>query len=212
MMKFTIKPWHITVAIIILLTSAVFFIALQVWTANNPVTIYIVPKDAKVFVNNSEIVGNRTNLANGTYTLRVTKDGFTAYENKLIIDDNNKYIDIALAPESEDAKKWAEKNVSLYLEHEKTVESNIKESGKEFLDVNPIAAKLPIKNYTYSIGYILDQGDTTGKSIIVTVDSYDGYRNAAIKSILDQGFDPGEYAIRFKNLNNPFVSTEENAQ
>ena len=174
----------------------------------NPISITKVPGDTKLFINDKEVWGDRANLPNGTYSIRGEKDGFTAYSGSVIIDDFNKHISVALQPASDEAKKWAAANASLYLNQEAAGESTLGESGKNFVAANPIVSQLPIEGYTYSVGYRLNQKDSSGRSIIITVDTTDGYRNAAMASIYNVGFDPGDYTIEFKDYTNPFTEVK----
>lgn len=202
-----LKPIHLIILFSSMIALLVVVIVVQqVNIALNPVTISKVPSDAKLYVNGKEVSGERTNLANGTYVVTAKKDGFSDFTTTAVIDDDSKYIVVALAPESEDAKKWAEQNQNLYLEQESKAGKQAAEAGGAFAAKNPIVGVLPINNYTYNVGYKLDQRDTSGKSIIITVDAYEGYRNAAIRSISELGFDPGDYNIEFDNYTNPFTT------
>lgn len=204
---------------ILMIGAAVLFvgiviaiIATQVWQASSPVTIDKLPTDAKVFINDREVSGSRTNLANGRYTVRAEKSGFATSEQTVLITDTSKSIVVSLSPESDEAKKWAEANSNAYLEQEARTQKQIGEAGAKNVEQNPIIEKLPINNYTYIVGYKLDPKDTSGKSIIVTVDADEGYRNAAVQAIRDLGFDPGDYRIEFSNFVNPFTSPQGAAQ
>lgn len=186
----------------------IFAIVRGIYVQVNPISITKVPGDTKLFINDKEVWGDRTTLANGTYSIRGEKDGFTTYSGSVIIDDFNKHISVALQPASDSAKKWAEANASLYLNQEAAGESTLGESGKNFAAANPIVSQLPIEGYTYSVGYKLNQKDPSGRSIIITVDTTDGYRNAAMASIYNVGFDPGDYTIEFKDYTNPFTEVK----
>ena len=200
-----IKPRTIVTSVIILLVGVLAAIIVsQVWQVNNPVTIDKIPADAKLFINDKEIQGDRTNLANGTYSVRAEKTGFATNTQTIVITDTSKAIVVSLTPESDDAKEWAENNSNAYLQQEGRAQQIYGEAGRKNVDQNPIIEKLPINNYTYNVGYTLDQNDASGKTIIITVDAYEGYRNAAVRSLSDIGFDPGDYNIRFDNYTNPF--------
>lgn len=208
-----IKVRHIIITGLVLLGILVLFGILRgVYVQVNPISISKVPGDAKLYINDKEVWGDHANLPNGTYSVRAEKDGFASYSGTVIIDDFNKYIVIALQPESDAAKKWASDNESAYLNQEAAGEATIGASGKSFADANPIVSQLPIEGYTYTVGYKLDQSDSAGKSIIVTVDTTSGYRNAALNSIYNVGFDPGDYKLQFTNYTNPFTENANAAQ
>lgn len=208
-----IKVRYILITGLVLLGAlALFGILRGIYVQVNPISISKVPGDAKLYVNDKEVWGDRANLANGTYSIRAEKDGFSSYSGTVIIDDFNKYIAVALQPESDSAKRWAADNESAYLDQEAAGEATIGASGKNFADANPIVSQLPIEGYTYTVGYKLDQSDSTGKSIIITIDTTSGYRNAAIGSIYNVGFDPGDYKLQFSDYTNPFEEVSHATQ
>ena len=204
MIRDKIKSKYIVISLALIAALAVFLIWRWVYIANNSVIISRVPSDAKLYVDGKEISGDRTSLSNGTYKVRAEKDGFYSYSDSVIIDDNSKYIAVALEPESSDATKWAKDNQDLYLQQESEFGAKSGEAGATVLNDNPIIDSLPIDGETYSVGYITDNNDKSGNSIIVTVHATSGYRNSAIKDIYNLGFDPADYQIQFSDYTNPF--------
>ena len=199
-----LRPLHIVIAIIGLMTLVVVYLVIrQTYITLNPIEISRVPSDAKVYINGKE-VGDRTNLSNGTYAVTAKKEGFSDFTSTVVIDDSNKFITVALSPSSDEAKKWAEQHEADYLQQEAVGGERLSQSGNTLAAKNPIVTVLPIDNYTSTVGYVMDERDTSGNSIIVTVDTSSGYRNAAITSIFNQGIDPGDYTIRFSDYTNPF--------
>lgn len=204
MLRELFKPIHVIVASAVVVGLILFAVLNGLYEKAYPVVIKKVPSDVKIFVNDKEIIGNRTNLANGTYTVKAEKDGFISKTSTEIITDDAKFIAISLVPSSDTAKKWASDNQQQYLELEKFVGSESENSGKTLATKNPIVTELPIQGPTYTIGYILDSKDTSSTSIILTIDAVEGYRNTAIRTLYDDGYNPAEYALSFKNLTNPF--------
>ncbi|HMQ96623.1 MAG TPA: PEGA domain-containing protein [Candidatus Nanoperiomorbaceae bacterium] len=208
MLRYIIKPIHIIIASVLLLVLVAVIVWPNIYQATNPITISKVPADATVYINDKEVSGDRTNLANGIYTVKATKDGFADYEGTVIIDDDSKYIVVALDPESNEAKQWAEDNQDAYLAQESTTGSEVGESGALVLDRNPIIDSLPIQAGIYAVGYVMDNTDKSGNSIIVTIDAPGGYRNAAIKDIYGIGSDPADYNIQIEDYTNPFKESK----
>lgn len=205
MFQGTLKPINLLVGagfVVIVLVAAYLTFQFEPTTDKLPITK--VPADATLFIDNKEIKTTTISLKNGRYEIRAEKDGFASYTSTLIVNDYTTYVAVALTPESDEAKKWAEANEDAYLDFESKVGVDEAEAGKLFVEANPIVAKLPLNNYTYKVGYISDPGDASGKSIILTVTAYSGYRNAAISAIYDLGFDPAEYKIQFNDYTNPF--------
>ena len=100
----------------------------------------------------------------------------------------------------------------MYLELERYVSSQNANSGKTLAENAPLVTQLPIEGYTYTVGYKNDAGNSSGKPIVVTIDTTAGYRNAAIGSIYNVGFDPGDYKLQFSDYTNPFEEANHATQ
>ena len=90
MLREIIKPIHIIILSVFVLAIVAIAVWSNVYQASNPITISKVPTDATVYINGKEVSGDRTNLANGAYTVKATKDGFSNYQDTVIIDDKSK--------------------------------------------------------------------------------------------------------------------------
>lgn len=209
MLRDVIKPIHIIIASALVLGLVLFFVFTKVYEAANPIIIKKVPSDAKLFVDDKEVSGGRTNLANGTYTIRAEKDGFTTETTTTLITDDSKFIAISLTPSSDAAKKWASENEQQYLDLEQFVGSASVNSGKTLAEKNPIVTALPITGPTYSVGYTVNQNDSSRTSITLTVHALEGYRNTAIHSIYTAGYNPADYTISFSDFTNPFAEASK---
>lgn len=165
-----------------------------------------VPSDSTLFIDGVEIKKKNIDLEKGTYLITATRDGFVDYSEEITIDDFTKYIVVSLIAEegSEEGSQWVRKNNQQYLDQEELLGLIEGDSGAEFLKLNPIIQNLPINNYTYDVGYKLDQTDTSGRSIIITVHADDGYRNAGIGSLYNTNYDPADMKLEFNNYVNPF--------
>lgn len=89
-----------------------------------------------------------------------------------------------------------------------------KDSGADESDCNEVGsvcyekrmgikAYLPYFNPLYSITYSED----SDSNIIIDIDAYEGYRNAAVNKIYEFGYNPANFIINF-NYNNPFEPYE----
>lgn len=171
------------------------------------VEVSVVPRDAAFSINGQPMDTNTTiYLKEGDYQIKASKDGFESVDNRSHIDDSHKTLTLSLAPQSDEAKRWAESNNNLYMQNEGIAGEASVESGKNFREKNPITDKLPVENLLFSIGYRSDPADKTGNSIIVTIDAPEGYRQAAVYQISQLGFNPADYKIEFKNHKDPFAS------
>lgn len=166
------------------------------------IIITTVPKGAKVFANEKPIKGGKGYLKPGSYTIKATKSGFKDAEEKIEIKDISKKVVLLLAPQSKDAKIWAEQNESKYAEAEGRAGEIAQEEGKEFRRKNPIVAKLPHKNPLVAINYKLSPKDS--QKIIVQISAINSiYRDYAIGLIYSWGYSPSDYEIEFIGFNNP---------
>lgn len=174
-------------------------------TGKEAVQVYLTPGDATLTANGEHLDNGTVYLVPGTYEVKASKDGFESFSQKIVIDNpNTKEIDIALQPVSEEAKKWAAENQKLYLAYEGRAGKRANQEGEEFSKKNPVASRLPIDTFLYSIGYRADTSDPSGDSIIIVISAPEGYRWAALERFRDLGYDPTDYTIEFTNYKNPF--------
>ena len=167
------------------------------------VEIVVVPKDATIKVN-GENMRPPLYLAPGEYTFSASKTGFATLQRTKVISDKETTLTMPLAAESDEAKKWADQNQQQYAELEGIAGEVANQEGEALSDQHPIIQALPYSNFFYTIGYRNDLSDSSGNSIIVTIDAITGYRNAAIKQIRELGYDPTQYKIEFKSYESPF--------
>jgi len=195
------------IAIVLLVAGFVGFSAFIISTRSDkqPVTVNLLPSDTKLLANDEQIQNGTAYLEPGTYALKASRGGFKSVEKTVVISNpNTLVIDMALEPVSDSAIQWKKDNEQLYLDYEGRAGVRASQEGESFTKLNPITAKLPFENLLYTIGYRADPSDSTGNSIIITVDAFSGYRNAAINKISSLGYDPTNYKIEFKNYESPF--------
>ena len=174
-------------------------------TDKEPVTVHLLPSDTKLLVNNVQVGEGTAYLKPGTYTLKATRSGFESIDQKVTIGKPNKaVIDLALTPISESALKWQSDNAQLYYAFEGRTATQAKEKGEAFTADNPITDQLPFENFIYTIGYRSDPADSSGNSIILSIDAATGYRNAATDKIRELGYDPTNFKIEFNDYESPF--------
>ena len=168
------------------------------------VTIVTIPSDAKITLDKKTAGNGDTYIPPGIYTVVIEKSGFTTQTNTVTFTKPTGSIDIALTPESTEAKAWAETHASDYTAYEGRAGAKSEVAGQDFQKVNPIVGHLPFKNLLFTIGYFADPTDSSGNTIIVTIDAPEGYRQAAINKIAEWGIKPAELNIIFTGYENPF--------
>lgn len=204
---YKIKPIYTIAILFILLVISLFgyyFYQMNYRHDKIQVTISLVPQDSKITLNNKPYSNGVNYILPGEYNAIISKDGFGTIKTSYNLTDANESIIIGLVAESDEAKQWAVKNYKLYNDLENKMDDKLKVDGEQFMADHPITSSLPIKNYLYSIGYMIDSNDSTGKSIIITVDSSQQYRQSAILQIKNLGYNLADYNYNFANFNNPF--------
>lgn len=202
-------PVGFTMSLIAFVVVALFiysFYGVIAYSGKVKVTVTVAPFDAAIYVNGDSTNAGTTYLKPGTYTFLASKSGYKDGKKTVVIDDSQKEIDvpISLTPESDDAKKEADKNSAAYLKNEGLAGKQAEADGVAFRDRNTIVSKLPYKTLLYTIGYQSDTSDPSGMSIIVTVEANEGMRADVVAQIARWGYDPTELNIQFRNYRNPF--------
>lgn len=198
----------------IVITVVVLFAALTIFSIATyttrsgkvGVTFSIVPGDAKLSVNGQGSGKGTQWLTAGTYTVKVEKDGFETLEKNIIVSDQKarNVAAISLIPESDEAKRWAEKHQAQYKNNEEFGSIEAQENGQYLRSRHPIIDVLPYKDPYYSIAYKLNND----QSITLTIDTPSPrYRYFAVQKIRELGYNPTDYAIEFKQFTNPLGAT-----
>lgn len=169
------------------------------------VTVSTIPSDAKVIIDNNTVNNGDNYVKPGQSKVVVEKPGFTTYSaDNVTFSGSSGAIDIALTAESADAQTWSSNHQAEYLAYEGRAGDRAIAEGAKDNSINPVIKYLPFKNLLFNIGYFADQTDSSGKSIIVTIDAPEGYRQAAINKISEWGVNPAGLNIIFKSYENPF--------
>lgn len=170
-----------------------------------PVEISVIPGDALVKINDENFSNKKTaHLKPGSYSIVISKEGFETDKQNLVIKEGDSKASIISmpTPTSSEALLWAEGNTDKYLALEGKVGKASTQQGQDFIKKHPIIEALPIQKAIFSIGY--KSIDTRGDDIIITINAYEGFREAALEEIRDQGYDPSDYKIEFTDYRSPF--------
>lgn len=164
------------------------------------VDIQTVPSDAQVSID-GKLSSSRPYLKPGTYTFTAAKDGFEKKSTEVTISKSQHAVSLILSPVSTEAKEWAKNNQS---EYEKLGSLAVKERIVTVNEKNPLIAKLPYYDITgpFSIGYAFSTEESVDAYIIIKNSTPDG-RIKALRWIHDQGIDPADLTIQFKDFVNP---------
>lgn len=188
-----------TLIAIIILWSA-FLLVTRI--GKTPLTVSVVPSDAKVIANGQQISDGTNWLMAGTYELSVEKEGFEPQKRTITVtpDKKNNVAAISLVAKSDEAKKWADKHENEYRDNEQYGAIEARENGKYFTEQNPITKKLPFTDPYFSISYVVNDD----QSIYLTVNTPSPrYRFYAVEKIREWGYDPTDFDVAFKDFRNP---------
>lgn len=173
-------------------------------TNTTPVSLLISPDKAEIAFDNQKVTSSQVvHIKPGTYDFKASRSGF---EDKTIRTEVKQgsplKIVFSLKPLTQEASKEALSS-SKISEIDKTTTNRLANEQQTLEKTNPVIKKLPIKNLLYSIGYKMDPNKPNG--VIIEIDAPEGYRNAAINKLKEQGFDPATLNITFRNYANTFT-------
>lgn len=168
------------------------------------VPVEIVPRDAQVKLDKKTITSRGTAwIAPGEYTATIERDGFTTQTRTIRVSENAvPYIYIALAGQTDEAKKWQASHQSDYQRLELLTIQKSREYNTRFKSNNPIVNILPIKDPYYTIDY-RNHDDTTVELIIYGTSPR--YRKSAIEFLRSKGYDPTDYRVSYEGFTNPLT-------
>lgn len=197
--------YGIILGLVLVMGLMAFYIYQTIYRSDKvQVSVLTIPSDAKITLN-KQVVGNGDSyVLPGQYTVKVEKNGFTTDTETMTFTKPTGSIDVGLTPESTDAKAWAEVHASDYTAYEGRAGAKSELAGQTLQQINPIVKNLPFENLLFKIGYIADPVDSSGNTIIITVNAPEGYRQAAINKIAEWGFKPAELNIIFVGYENQF--------
>lgn len=200
----------------IIIVSVLLFVVMAIWLTATyvsrigkiGVTIAAVPSDATVTINGHS-VGNGTKwVTAGTYTISAKKDGYASRSKTVTVTDSKKQnaVALALTPQSDEAKKWADTHADQYKANEEYGAIEARINGDYFRAKNPVTTVLPYTDPYYEIGYT-QTGETTLDITISTTSPR--YRYFAIQKFRELGFNPSDFKIEFKDFKNPLGGNNE---
>lgn len=199
----------------IFLSVVTALVALTIWgvvtivtrTGKVSVTISAVPSNATITMNDKKLGSGTHWVTPGTYTVTAQKEGFETITKTAEITSEKKQNAVAfsLAPESDEAKKWAEANPDAYKTNEEYGAIEARANGDYFRKKYPITNVLPYTDPYYKIGYTSENN----RDITITIaTSSPRYRYFAVEKFRELGFNPTDYRITFTDFKNPLITVE----
>jgi hypothetical protein len=198
--------------LVVVLLLVVVFIGYQVYISQTrkdkiAVEVLVLPKDATIYANDTRIKNGTAYLRAGTYKVVVTKEGFATSTEQFSIDEDRRFIQVALTAESKEAREWRDKHQKELAAFESKVGEAANIEGEALKKRHPITRILPKQNLVYKIGYTTSQDNNFLTLTIHAITPQQ--RQAALQQIRDWGYDPTDYKISFADYINLLQTDSE---
>lgn len=166
------------------------------------VVIQTVPSDATITFDSQGQSNGTQWIKPGDYNVTAKKEGYSTVTRKVRVSPakSQNVVAMSLAPQSDEAKKWADAHKADYrrIETFSTIEANT--NGEYFSNLHPITTKLPFVDPYFKIAYTTNDD----MSITLTISTPSPrYRFYAVEKIRQLGYDPTDFVIKFKDFKNP---------
>jgi len=176
-----------------------------------PVTVQYAPYVAEVTLDDTKLLKNNAvnYLIPGTYTIKVTYDGFDTLEETVNIDDNTKNIYGMLNSNSPEGEQLAKKYQNDFLDVQSLYGQASIAKGEQQRKEWPVLNSLPQNNILYSLGYILE--DDTEPIITIRADTT--YLDSAVQELIGLAKSPqtiATYNVKINNFTNELTSFTNN--
>ena len=169
-------------------------------------SIHVFPSDAILKLDGTEYKNNQeATVKIGTHAISVTRNGFLSYETaseNITKDDTT--LAYILQAQSPDAVTWSKNHQNEFDAVYTIIEKVSYDKNQRYLSKYPIAGLLPYDGKVFTVGSL--QGSDP---VVLTVQTYSGYRNAAVRKLSNLSYDPADYTIRFNDYTNPFEGSAQ---
>lgn len=162
----------------------------------------VVPNDSTITLNGHKIPqGKAIGVNQGTYTLKVSRNGFaTQTQTVTIANRDKKDIKIYLLANNDIGQHWLDLHPEQAIEIEGTGSQAYDKLSTQNTNNTPIVSQLPIYDPQFRIDYGLSEehpNDSNAVGIYITALTPLG-RQLALQAIRDNGYDPSDMEIIFQ--------------
>lgn len=171
------------------------------------IDIHVIPEDSQIKVDG--VVSDKVTYLNaGNHKFEAHKEGWADAIQTIEIKAEEKQRNVYLvpAPNSKEVSDWLNKNPKVQQQRETFGSINFEVNGTQVSKKYPLVVKLPYIDRYFRIDYgvgVKSKDQATSTAIYIRASSAEN-RQMALNWIRQQGFDPTDYEIVFKNFNNPF--------
>ncbi len=173
------------------------------------VTIKTIPADSKITINGKSAGAGMAYLKPGVYHFKAELDGWLPDEQTIKISGKSTAVYLLPTPNSDKATQWINDHPNLTLERESLGSEAADQTGTSIRQQNPIINLLPYTDISgpFQIDYGMDPDHNNRLFLLISYSTPDG-RQAALKWIRSQGYDPTNLDIRFKDFHNPLLEAK----
>jgi hypothetical protein len=196
----------LVLAFIIISSLFLLFLFLNATNNNNKdvVNIQVAPKDAKIILDNKTTTrtGEQA-LTSGKHTIRTSRDGFSDNQQTFFTKKGEiSTVLVGLTPNSPIGTKYIEDNQDEFVELQNLGSLEYNKGAEALAKKYPMIIDLPIDAYYYQIDYGKSSkypDDPNSIAIYIRANT-PFYRQTAVYSIYNLGYDPSDYEIIFEPL------------
>lgn len=165
-------------------------------SSGQKIDIITAPGDTEVYLEGQKISDDSIRLSEGTYTFVGKREGFYDQTKQIEISTETEVsVELYLIPANDETKKQVAEAEGGNFAYDEAFDPNTA--------ADPVLFYLPYENFLYSM-----EADTTNWTpsdpVVIKVNAFRGYRNAAADRIQSSGLTPSDYRYVFENYEDPF--------
>lgn len=171
------------------------------------VTVKVLPSDSTLSIDGKAVKPGVSYLTPGRHTLSAGRQGFTTVTKILDLKKTDvEQVTLVPAPSTSQALQYLQQHPEVQQELQALGDNQANQIGQSLVSRWPIISELPHTdpNGAYVLNYGLSDNNTNFY-LIVDNSSPDG-RAGALRWIKQQGYDPTNFLIKYKDFANPFTN------
>ena len=195
------------IAIVVFIATAVLLIfsGINRSRMTAKITIEVSPSGSTIKLNDKGIKEGTRKVRPGSYTIKVSHDGFTTGSKSITISKNqNVYVGIVLDPSSLSTNNWFDTHPEDALKGEGITGKSMDQASQELQAKFPIITNLPFIDQEYRIDYGKSKKEPDNPQALAIVITYysESGKQQAIDWIRFKGYNPDNMEIIY--INKPF--------
>jgi hypothetical protein len=174
------------------------------------VNIQVVPTNAEITVNGVEYGAGKIHLKPGSYEIVAKYPGFADDRQQIDVDEDATDVILLPEPNSEAAYQLLEENPKIQQQREALGGQAANQKGAAQEQKSPIITLLPYTDITAP--FSVDYGPSDyreGDVVLIISNSTPSGRDAALRWIKQQGYDPKDLELVFEDYVNPLTQNTE---